>query len=85
MVRPANVPLHLFLQEVTFFGLGEDIVSKVRSEQGVITKELPSNAQLPKLPWQRTLWKLFEIPDSSFAARVVALWSLFVIALSIGE
>lgn len=51
-----------------------------REDEGFIKEEekpLPSNEN------QRKVWLLFEYPESSQAARVVAIISVFVILLSI--
>ena len=56
----------------------------MEAEQGIISTDRKDDIELPNMPLQRILWQLFEIPDSSWVARIVALWSLFVIALSIG-
>ena len=37
LVRPPNVPLRMFLQEVQFFGLGDDIAEKVNIYWGTLS------------------------------------------------
>lgn len=51
-----------------------------REEEGFIKEE---EKPLPKPEFQRKVWLLFEYPESSQAARVVAIISVFVILLSI--
>ena len=64
--RPTNVPLDVFLDEITFYQLGEAVIDKYREDEGFSREQerpLPSNAL------QRRVWLLFEHPDSSLAAR----------------
>jgi len=78
--RPTNVPLDVFLDEVTFYQLGEAVIDKYREDEGFRREQeqpLPSNAL------QRRVWLLFEHPDSSLAARLIAIVSVAVILLSI--
>lgn len=51
-----------------------------REDEGFIKEE---ERPLPENELQRKVWLLFEHPDSSQAARVVAIISVFVILLSI--
>ncbi|XP_055684618.1 potassium voltage-gated channel protein Shaker isoform X2 [Lutzomyia longipalpis] len=78
--RPVNVPLDVFSEEIKFYELGEQATNKFREDEGFIKEEekpLPTNEN------QRKVWLLFEYPESSQAARVVAIISVFVILLSI--
>jgi len=78
--RPTNVPLDVFLDEIMFYQLGEAVVDKYRDDEGFSREQdhpLPSNAL------QRRVWLLFEHPDSSLAARLIAIVSVAVILLSI--
>ncbi|XP_072335897.1 potassium voltage-gated channel subfamily A member 10-like [Scyliorhinus torazame] len=78
--RPANVPLDVFTDEIIFYQLGSDAVEQFRQEEGFI-KEM--EVQLPVQDRLRQLWLLLEYPESSGAARGVALVSLFIIIISI--
>ena len=78
--RPTNVPLDVFLEEIKFFQLGVEAVEKYKEEEGYVkdeTRVLPANS------FQRRMWLLFEFPESSMGARVVAIFSVAVILLSI--
>jgi len=78
--RPTNVPLDVFLDEITFYQLGDAVIDKYREDEGFSREQerpLPSNAL------QRRVWLLFEHPDSSLAARLIAIVSVAVILLSI--
>uniref|UniRef100_A0A8C9QVA6 Potassium voltage-gated channel subfamily A member 10 n=1 Tax=Scleropages formosus TaxID=113540 RepID=A0A8C9QVA6_SCLFO len=78
--RPANVPLDIFADEIIFYELGSDAMEQFREDEGFIKEiEVP----LPTSEIYRQLWLLFEYPESSNAARGVALVSVFVIIISI--
>ncbi|XP_056263107.1 potassium voltage-gated channel subfamily A member 7 [Pseudoliparis swirei] len=78
--RPANVPLDMFLEELRFYELGEETIDRYKADEGFPKEEerpLPANAL------QRHLWMLFEYPESSSGARIIAIISVMVIVLSI--
>lgn len=78
--RPVNVPLDVFSEEIKFYELGEDAIEKYREDEGFIKeKEKP----LPENEFQRRVWLLFEYPESSTAARLIAILSVVIILLSI--
>ncbi|XP_056589073.1 potassium voltage-gated channel subfamily A member 10 [Triplophysa dalaica] len=78
--RPANVPLDVFADEILFYELGQEAMEQFREEEGFIKEvEVP----LPANEFYRQFWLLFEYPESSNAARGVALVSVFVIVISI--
>ncbi|XP_015795593.1 potassium voltage-gated channel subfamily A member 2 isoform X2 [Tetranychus urticae] len=78
--RPANVPLDVFVEEVRFFELGDAAFNKFREDEGYVKEE---EKPLPINELQRKVWLLFEYPESSQAARVVAITSVAVILISI--
>ncbi|XP_069798657.1 potassium voltage-gated channel subfamily A member 10-like [Narcine bancroftii] len=78
--RPANVPLDVFADEIVFYQLGSEAMEQFREQEGFI-KEV--EVQLPIQENFRQLWLLFEYPESSGAARGVAMVSVFVIIISI--
>ncbi|KOC61565.1 Potassium voltage-gated channel protein Shaker [Habropoda laboriosa] len=78
--RPVNVPLDVFSEEIKFYELGELATNKFREDEGFIKEE---EKPLPKHEFQRKVWLLFEYPESSQGARVVAIISVIVILLSI--
>ncbi|KAG7472149.1 hypothetical protein MATL_G00105490 [Megalops atlanticus] len=78
--RPANVPLDIFADEIDFYELGNEAMEQFREDEGFIKEvEVP----LPTSDIHRQFWLLFEYPESSNAARGVALVSVFVIVISI--
>lgn len=78
--RPAHIPLDIFMEELEFYQLGEEAMSRFREDEG-FPKEEPR--PLPARPLQRRLWMLFEHPESSGGARIIAIISVTVIMLSI--
>ncbi|XP_051803863.1 potassium voltage-gated channel subfamily A member 10-like [Acanthochromis polyacanthus] len=78
--RPANVPLDVFANEIVFYELGHEAMEQFREDEGFIKEP---EVLLPSNELQRQFWLLFEYPESSSAARSVALVSVFVIVISI--
>ncbi|XP_036361480.1 potassium voltage-gated channel subfamily A member 1 isoform X3 [Octopus bimaculoides] len=78
--RPSNVPLDIFLEEIKFFELGEEVIEKYRAEEGFIKEE---EKPLPENEFQRRVWLLVEHPESSTPARVIAIMSVSIIVISI--
>uniref|UniRef100_A0A1W7R9J7 Potassium voltage-gated channel protein Shaker n=1 Tax=Hadrurus spadix TaxID=141984 RepID=A0A1W7R9J7_9SCOR len=78
--RPVNVPLDVFAEEIKFYELGELAFNKFREDEGFIKEE---ERPLPTYETQRKMWLLFEYPESSQGARVIAIISVAIILLSI--
>ncbi len=72
--------IDVFTEEIKFFELGEDAFNKFREDEGFIKEE---ERILPKQEVQRKVWLLFEYPETSQWARVIALISVTVILMSI--
>ena len=72
--------LDVFTEEIKFFELGEDAFNKFREDEGFIKEE---ERILPKKEVQRKIWLLFEYPETSQWARIIALISVTVILMSI--
>lgn len=70
----------VFTEEIKFFELGEDAFNKFREDEGFIKEE---ERVLPKKEVQRKIWLLFEYPETSQWARVIAIISVTVILMSI--
>lgn len=78
--RPANIPLDMFLEELHFYELGEEIIDCFKADEGFPKEE---ERPLPATKWQQKIWMLFEYPESSGGARIIAIISVMVIVLSI--
>ena len=79
LIRPPHIPMHSFAEEISFFGLGEDVFLNLQANEGYIAEEI----DLPNDELQRNIWKLFEYPDSSLAAKFLASFSILIITMSI--
>ena len=77
--RPTNVPDDVFLAELEFYQLEPDAVDDYRRAEGYTTDEAP----LPTNRILRQLWLLFEYPETSRAAYVVAVVSVIMTLVSI--
>jgi len=77
--RPAPVPDDVFLDELVFYELEPDAIDEYRRSEGYTTEKIawPSNAIL------RRIWMVFEFPETSRVAFVVAVWSVLMTLLSI--
>ncbi|XP_074660910.1 potassium voltage-gated channel subfamily A member 1-like [Tubulanus polymorphus] len=78
--RPVNVPLDVFSEEIKFYELGDQAIEKYREDEGFIKEP---EKQLPDNEFQRRVWLLFEYPESSMPARIIAIFSVLVILVSI--
>ena len=78
--RPVNVPLDVFSEEIKFYELGDEVIEKYREDEGFIKEE---EKPLPENEFQRRVWLLFEYPESSMPARLIAIFSVSIILLSI--
>nr|XP_057942318.1 shaker-related potassium channel tsha2-like [Doryrhamphus excisus] len=78
--RPVSVPVDIFLEEIKFYELDEETVELFREDEGLTREE---DRPLPSNEFQRQLWLLFEYPESSGPARIIAIVSVMVILISI--
>ncbi|XP_003222768.1 potassium voltage-gated channel subfamily A member 7 [Anolis carolinensis] len=78
--RPANIPIDVFLEELKFYQLGDETLTKFRDDEGFIKEE---ERPMPERPFLKEVWLLFEHPDTSQAARIIAVISVMVILISI--
>ena len=76
---PARINPVVFVKDVNYYGLHTEALIC-----GLKGFEIRSNVVVnPKSKWQAYLWRLLEIPDSSFIARIVSMFSLSIILLSV--
>ncbi|KAI1726809.1 ion transport protein [Ditylenchus destructor] len=80
VIRPQSVPIALFLKELSFYDLGNEIFDNFWESEGY---KKSVDAVMPKNCLQRRIWRLMEHPDSSIPARIFACVSVTVIIISI--
>lgn len=82
LVCPPELAPEILLEEVEFFQLGELAINAVKD---ILNEDEPPDKPviMPEKKAQKFIWRLFEYPDSSKAARVLALLSVSVIVASI--
>ena len=73
--------------QIRFYNLGDDVLFALQEEEGFIRccedNQIPTDSSSESQSFQNKVWGLFEYPDSSFPARCISCWSMFVIGLSI--
>lgn len=80
LVRPDMVPENVFIDEVRFFQIRSAYTStRDKIERALLGKD----EDLPQNLIQRKIWLLFSHPESSYAARVLAVLSVIIILLSV--
>ncbi|CAH3119113.1 unnamed protein product [Pocillopora meandrina] len=80
LVRPDMVPENVFIDEVRFFQIRSSYTStRDKIERALLGKD----EDLPQNLIQRKIWLLFSHPESSYAARVLAVLSVIIILLSV--
>lgn len=80
LIRPHNVDMFLFAEESSFYGLTQ------KNKAMAFFADDENQAEIDYLTqnnWKSWTWKLFEHPSSSSAAKILAIWTFFVIISSI--
>ncbi|XP_032232412.1 potassium voltage-gated channel subfamily A member 1 [Nematostella vectensis] len=80
LIKPELLPENIFVEEVRFFEIPSDLIT---AREELEEKLMGKNAVLPKNDHQKKIWLAFSVPESSFLARVIALWSVMVILISV--
>uniref|UniRef100_A0A672NHK5 Potassium voltage-gated channel, shaker-related, subfamily, member 6 a n=1 Tax=Sinocyclocheilus grahami TaxID=75366 RepID=A0A672NHK5_SINGR len=78
--RPINVPVEIFMDEMKFYEIGDDVVDRFREDEGLLKE---AERPVPSSEFKRQIWLLFEYPDSSGPARMIAIVSVMIILISI--
>lgn len=92
LLRPLDIHLDIFLEEIRYYRLPEDVLKRYLESEGLI-KDIRSrrdinfqNKYINYKFWpgfRHNLWELFELPRSSFVASIIGWWSIIAIVLSI--
>ncbi|XP_048740857.2 potassium voltage-gated channel subfamily A member 1-like [Ostrea edulis] len=80
--KPIEVPSDIFLNELQFFELGKNVINSYKKKEGFIV-EAEETFDMPKGVFQRRMWELFEYPESSLPARILAGFSVLLIVASV--
>lgn len=82
MLPDENFPEQLFADELQFFGLYQYVSEDIKKNKLAVPSVLKKKRVVPSRKFQKEVWKICEIPDSSRLARLVNLFSLLVIVCS---
>ena len=81
LVRPNQIPIHIFLNELIFFDMGTDVIDGFQIEAGI--KEVHVDTPRPKWKPFRIVWDFLDDPDSSRIAKLFAITTVLIIVLSL--
>ncbi|XP_046850243.1 potassium voltage-gated channel subfamily A member 2-like isoform X2 [Xenia sp. Carnegie-2017] len=79
LIRPEAIPMNIFVDEVKFFELGEQAMWQ--ATEGYDGFE--ENYEKSTNRFQCTVWELFEHPGTSNFAKVIAVFSVSIILISV--
>ena len=81
LIRPDDVPLDIFLNEVRFYRFGRDAISEFLKLEGIFLEKKVK--LMPETEIKRIIWRIFEDHDSSWEARIITLLSAAIITISV--
>eukprot|EP00794_Sanderia_malayensis_P015042 gene15042-16595_t len=79
--KPEAVPDKVYLDDLRFFGFHDEALDFYKSL--LISVESNCLRDLPKNPYMRKVWETMEYPNTSRLAKIISVFSTFVITLSI--
>jgi hypothetical protein len=77
--RPHNVPDDIFLDELDFYELEREVVDEYKRNEGYVEEKV----LLPTNKCMKRLWMLFEYPETSVLAFIIAVVSVIMTVTSI--
>ena len=77
--RPHNVPDDIFLEELDFYELERDVIEEYKRNEGYVHEEVI----LPQNKCMKHIWMLFEYPETSVLAFIIAVVSVIMTVTSI--
>lgn len=83
MIKPELISDDIFVDEIRFFEIQSDFVTAREKLETALSGKPESARSLPQNHIQRRIWIFFTYPDSSFWARMLGVWSVIVITMSI--
>jgi len=86
LIRPSTISMELFTEEAKFFEIAENVLKGLQEVEGfdaVGYEETVEEDVLPDNRYQRALWQLMEIPESSIPARILSLLTIIIIVVSV--
>ena len=81
LIRPDEVPLDIFLNEVRFYRFGREAISEFLKLEGIFLEKKVK--LMPDTEIKRIIWRIFEDHDSSWEARIITLMSAAIITISV--
>lgn len=81
MARPPNIPIHIFINELIYFEVGDEVIEKLQVDNGL--KEVPLQTEEPSWVPFKVMWQFLEEPHSSRSAQLFAITSVLIIVLSL--
>lgn len=80
LLWPEDIPASIFTEEVEFFQLGEQALNSVAK---CLNQDRRKQNVSPQWSFKNRVWNLFEHPDTSNFARIIAMFSILMITTSV--
>ena len=77
--RPHNVPDDIFLEELDFYELEKEVIDEYKRNEGYVHEDVV----LPTNKCMKRIWMLFEYPETSILAFIIAVVSVIMTITSI--
>ncbi|XP_019640720.1 PREDICTED: potassium voltage-gated channel subfamily A member 1-like isoform X2 [Branchiostoma belcheri] len=76
LIRPSSIPVDVFVDEMRFFRLGNDIISSYLESEGYIFPKPIHESDMPPEGHRRTIWRLMDFPESSIFAKIITFMTM---------
>ncbi|ESO03763.1 hypothetical protein HELRODRAFT_79879, partial [Helobdella robusta] len=84
--RPVEVPEDVFLDELNFYQLGDDVINSFRQKEGILGDVVDDDCLYlldDDSVQKKVVWLFCEEPDSSIYAKIFAIISIICIVVSV--